>query len=113
MTTPTERLAVIYDSFKLAYSRRGEDLKAAASEEQANKILANVESLEKSYLDAAKHSLDATGDDVEKACIAASHAHAECKSAYASAQALAERIRLVARSATSVASLVSKASGKG
>lgn len=111
-TTAPERLAVIYDSYRLSYQNRAVDLKAAGTATQVQQILANVSSLEASYLDAAKKSLEATGDAVEEACAAAAAARDECTDAYAEAKQLAERIRLVAKSAKAVASLVIKASGK-
>lgn len=113
MTTATERLAVVYDSYKCVYAHRAQDLKEAATDEDVDRILANVDSLEGCYLAAAKQALDASGGEVEEAFAGARAAHGLVVKAYEDAIALAEKIRLVSSSARAVASLLAKAGRKG
>ena len=109
MSSPAERLGVIYDSYQRAYGRRAQDLKEADSEQQAQAVLDNIDSLEGSYLTAGKDLLDATGGAVEAAYQAATAARDQVEKAYQDAKALAQKITAVAHCASSVASLVEKA----
>ena len=109
MSTPTERLLLVHDAFSKAYARRAGDLKQATSNAQADRILRNVDSLETSYLKAAKQALDATGGEVEAAFRDAKAAQQAIDDAYQEAKALAERIRLVGSIAQSIGNLVRKA----
>jgi hypothetical protein len=107
-----DRIAVVYETFQAAYSRRAADLKEAKSKEQAAAILDNVDKLQIAYLEAAKQALDANGAAIEAAYQAAKAAAQEVEKAYQDAKGLADRIRAVAGAATAISQLVAKASGK-
>jgi hypothetical protein len=110
MSSPADRLMVIYNAYQDAYRRRASDLKSAMSNAQADAILANVEKLEAQYLKAAKASLEANGPNVEAAFEAAKAARNQVEGAYRDAKALPEKIRLVTDLTNAVTKLVSTAS---
>ena len=110
-STANERLTVIYDAYKAAFARRAADLRQARTTEQVQAIMANVDSLEGSYLDAARQSLDATGPDVEACYQAALSTTAAVEKAYSQGKALGERIRAVSGVVAAVGNLVTKAAG--
>lgn len=111
-SSATDRLSVIYAAYKSAYERRATDLKQAASTQEAQKILDNVEALERAYLKAARQALEANGPDVEAAYQAAKNACRNVDEAYGSAKSMADKIRAASAAVTAVTSLVKKASGK-
>ncbi len=110
-SSAADRLTVIYKAYKAAYSRRAADLKQAATADQVQAIMDNVDSLEGSYLDAARQSLDATGPDIEACYQSALSATQAVEKAYAQGKALAERITAVAGVVSAVGNLVTKAAG--
>jgi hypothetical protein len=110
-SSPADRLALIYQAYKDAFARRGMDLKDARTPDDAQAVLANVDDLERAYLDAARQALDANGDAVEAAYQAAKSAADAVDKAYREGQALAARITAVAGVATAVSNLLAKAAG--
>ena len=106
-----ERQALVYQSWKDAFDRRGEDLQAAQSREQAQAVLANIAKLEAAWLQAANDALDAGGPAIESAYQAAVAAKRQVDEAYAAAKSLAERIGKVGDLAGKVGDLVAKAKG--
>jgi hypothetical protein len=111
MSTPVERLELVHDAFSKAYQRRAQDLKEAGSTEEAERILDNLDLLERAYLRAARGALDANAGEVEQAFEAASVAREEVEEAYRRAKALPDRIRLVTSLALNIKDLVVKAAG--
>ena len=112
-STPAERLSVIYAAYKSAYARRAEDLKHVGSTEEAQRILDNVEALERAYLKAARQALEANGPAVEEAYQAAKDACAKVDQAYQQAKGMADKIRAASAAADAVTNLVKKASARG
>lgn len=110
-SSATDRLAVIYNAYKAAFSRRASDLKQATTAAQVQAIMDNVDALEGSYLDAARQSLDAKGADIEACYQAALSASQAVEKAYAQGQALAARIKAVSGVVTAVGNLVTTAAG--
>ena len=110
-SSPADRLDVIYQAYKAAFARRGFDLKDCQTADQAHAVLANVDALEQSYLDAARQALDANGPAVEAAYQAAKSASDAVEQAYQKGQALAARITAMAGIVTAVSNLVTKAAG--
>lgn len=110
-SSASQRLTVIYNAYKSAFARRASDLKQATTAEQVQAIMANVDALEGSYLDAARKSLDATGPDIEDCYQAALKTTAAVEKAYADGKALAERITAVSGVVAAVGNLVTKAAG--
>ncbi|HYW15741.1 MAG TPA: hypothetical protein VE891_06260 [Allosphingosinicella sp.] len=110
-STANERLTIIYNAYKSAFARRASDLKQATTAEQVQAIMDNVDSLEGSYLDAARKSLDATGPGIEACYQAALSTTAAVEKAYAQGKALAERITAVSGVVAAVGNLVTKAAG--
>ncbi len=110
-STANQRLTVIYNAYKIAFARRASDLREATTAEQVHAIMANVDALEGSYLDAARQSLDATGPDIEACYQAALSTTAAVERAYAQGKALAERITAVSGVVAAVGNLVTKAAG--
>jgi flagellar biosynthesis regulator FlaF len=110
-SSPADRVALVYAVYQAAAARRGRDLKAASSDEEAKAVLRNVEQLEIAYLDATKAALDATGPDVEAAFSAAQAAATAVDEAYARDRALPERLRAAAGAVTALSNLVGKAQG--
>jgi hypothetical protein len=110
-STASQRLTVIYNAYKSAFARRASDLKQATTAEQVQAIMDNVDSLEGSYLDAARKSLDASGPDIEACYQAALSTTAAVEKAYAQGKALAERITAVSGVVAAVGNLVTKAAG--
>lgn len=110
-SSPSQRLTVIYNAYKSAFARRASDLKQATTAEQVQAIMANVDALEGSYLDAARKSLDASGPDIEACYQAALTATEAVEKAYAQGKALAERITAVSGVVAAVGNLVTKAAG--
>ena len=64
MSTPDERLLLIFESYRNAYERRAGDWKKATTPKQAIAIAQNVEALERHYLDAARNALDKNSAEV-------------------------------------------------
>jgi hypothetical protein len=112
-SSATDRLSVVYQAYKSAFARRASDLKQATTAAQVQAIMDNVDSLEASYLDAARQSLDATGADIEACYQTALSATQKVEKAYADGKALAERITAVAGVVSAVGSLVTAAAGAG
>jgi hypothetical protein len=112
-SSANDRLTVIHQAYKSAFARRAADLKQATTSAQVQAIMDNVDSLEASYLDAARQSLDATGPDIEACYQAALSATQNVEKAYAQGQALAARITAVAGVVSAVGNLVTKAAGAG
>ncbi|MEO7827688.1 MAG: hypothetical protein ABIR60_11155 [Allosphingosinicella sp.] len=110
-SSANDRLTVIYKAYKSAFAHRSADLKQATTAEQVQAVMDNVDSLEGSYLDAARKSLDATGPDIEACYQAALSATVAVDKAYAQGKALAERITAVSGVVSAVGSLVTKAAG--
>lgn len=110
-SSAADRLTVIYNAYKAAFARRASDLKQATTAEQVQSIMDNVDSLEASYLDAARKSLDASGPDIEACYQAALSATRKVEQAYAQGQALAARIQAVSGVVAAVGNLVTKAAG--
>jgi hypothetical protein len=110
-STPQQCLALAYDAYNDAFQRRRADLKAAATDEQAEAVLANIAALENAYLTAAREALDRTGPAIESAYQAALDAKKQVDDAYAAAKDMGERIALVGDLANKVGDLVAKASG--
>jgi hypothetical protein len=110
-SSANDRLTVIYNAYKAAFARRAADLKQATTADQVQAIMANVDSLEGSYLDAARQSLDASGPDIEASYQAALSATQAVDKAYAQGKALAERITAVSGVVSAVGNLVTKAAG--
>lgn len=108
-TTPQERLFAIYDAYSKAYDRRPQDWKDAKTNAQAQAVFNNVQRLEGLYLKAAKQALEANGAAVEAAYVAATKAQQDIDEAYQSAQALAEKIRLVGSVIGKLGDLITKA----
>ena len=111
MSSPAERLQLVYQSYKNAYARRADDLKSAMTAEQAQAILDNVDSLESDYLNSARQSLDATGVQVETAFHDAVSAQTFVETAYNEAQEITHKIRAVTGCAEAISGLVSTAAG--
>lgn len=111
MTSAHDRLIELYQSYSDAYDRRAADLAAAQSPDQINAILANVNTLECAYLEAARNALDATGPAVEQAYADAQAARAAVDAAYQNARDIVEKIRVVGRLATKATALVKAAQG--
>lgn len=110
-SSPADRLALIYQAYKNAFARRGMDLRDAHDADSAQAVLANVDSLERSYLDAARQELGANGDAIEAAYQAAKSASDKVEKAYQQGQALAARITAVAGVANAVSNLLTEAAG--
>ena len=108
-SSPADRLQLIYEAYKAAFARRGTDLKQAQTADEAQAVLDNVDSLERSYLDAARQALDANGDTIEAAYQAAKAASDAVERAYQQGQQLAARINAVAGVASAVSNLLTKA----
>ena len=111
MSTPAERVELVHAAFSKAFQRRAQDLKEAASTEEAQQILDNLDVLETEYLKAAHAALDANSANVEQAFTAADTAKGQVEDAYARAKALPEKIRLVTSLAANVKKLVETATG--
>ena len=105
-SSSADRLQEIYTTYNIAFSRRASDLKEAASDAEADRILKNIEALESAYLRAAKQALDATGAAVEQAYQAAVTARKEVQKAYKQATKLASRIKAVGGAAKAMTNLV-------
>jgi hypothetical protein len=110
-TSPRDRLIEVYQSYSDAYARRADDLAAAQSPDQIRAILANVNALEATYLEAARNALDATGSVVEQAYADAQAARAAVDAAYQGAKDIVEKIRLVGSLAKKASALVKAAGG--
>lgn len=108
-STARDRLHLVYDAYSRAYDRRLQDWKEATTKAQADAISRNVDRLETQYLKAARQALDATGQDVEDAYLAAKSAQEDIDKAYEKAKALAEKIALVGKIVGKVGDLISKA----
>ena len=106
-----DRLIEVYQSYSDAYDRRAADLAAAQTPDQVSAILANVNTLECAYLEAARDALDATGPVVEQAYADAQAARAAVDAAYQAAKDIVEKIRLVGSVAKKVTALVKIAQG--
>jgi hypothetical protein len=111
-SSASQRLTVIYNAYKSAFARRAADLREATTADQVKAIMANVDSLEGSYLDAARKSLDATGPDIEACYQAALSTTQAVEKAYAQGKALAEKITAVSGVVAAVGNLVTKAAGQ-
>ena len=109
-STPAERLDLVCQAYKDALGRRPADLKQCQTAEQAQQVMANVDSLEIAYLDAVASALDANGPAVEAAYQAARDAADSVEQAYEKGQALAAKISAVAGVVTAVSTLVTTAS---
>jgi hypothetical protein len=112
MSTPQERLNEVFEAFSAARQRLSADLSEATDPAQVLAILANVDSLEDSFLRTAIAALNASGAAVEKSLRDARAARAAVEAAYADAKDIAEKIRLVAKGAKAVADLVKKAQAR-
>jgi hypothetical protein len=112
-STSDDRQALIYQSYKEAFERRGADLMAATSADEARDVMANISALEASWLEAANDALEANGPAIEGAYAAAVAAKKTVDDAYAANQALTARIAAVGDLAGKVGDLVTAASGKG
>ncbi|MGA9582227.1 MAG: hypothetical protein WBR13_09695 [Allosphingosinicella sp.] len=110
-STANDRLTVIYNAYRSAFARRAADLGEATATDEVHAIMANVDSLEGSYLDAARQSLDADGPDIEACYQTALSTTAAVEKAYAEGKALAERIAAVSGVVAAVGNLVTKAAG--
>ena len=108
-TSARDRLIEVSQSYGDAYDRRAADLAAAQSPDQINAILANVNTLECAYLEAARNALDATGPAVEQAYTDAQAARAAVNAAYQNAKDIVEKIRLVGSLAKKATALVKAA----
>jgi hypothetical protein len=108
-TSAQDRLLEVSQSYGDAYDRRAGDLAAAQSPDQINAILANVNTLEIAYLEAARNALDATGPAVEQAYTDAQEARAAVDAAYQNAKGIVEKIRLVGSVAKKATALVKAA----
>ena len=106
-----DRLIEVYKSYADAYDRRAGDLAAAQTPDQVSAILANVNTLECAYLEAARDALDATGPAVEQAYTDAQAARAAVDAAYQAAKGIVEKIRLVGGVAKKATALVKAAQG--
>lgn len=111
MSSAQDRLLEVYKSYGDAYDRRAADLAAAQSPDQINAILANVNTLECAYLEAAREALDATGPVVEQAYADAQAARAAVDAAYQQAKDIVTKIRLVGSLAKKATALVKAAHG--
>ncbi|HSI17284.1 MAG TPA: hypothetical protein VK980_05910 [Sphingomonas sp.] len=110
-STAQDRLMEVYQSYSDAYERRSDDLAAAQSPDQIKAILANVNTLEIAYLEAARNALDATGPAIEQAFTDAQTARAAVDAAYQNAKGIVEKIRLVGSLAKKATALVKAAHG--
>lgn len=110
-TSAQQRLLEVSQSYGDAYDRRAADLAAAQSPDQIRAILANVDTLEIAYLEAARCALDATGPAVEQAYADAQAARAAVDAAYQAAKDIVEKIRLVGSVAKKATALVKAARG--
>ncbi|HEX6376399.1 MAG TPA: hypothetical protein VFZ91_11855 [Allosphingosinicella sp.] len=104
-----DRLAIIAATYQTAMDRRADDIAQAQSDEQADAIRRNLETLELAYLKAERAGLQACGADVEAAYQSARTAADDVSRAYRQGHQLADRIRAVAGAATAVTNLVAKA----
>jgi len=109
-SSPAERLDLVCQAYKDALARRPDDLKQCQTAEEAQQVMANVDSLEIAYLDAVASALAANGPEVEASYQAAKDAADAVEQAYQQGQALAARITAVAGVVTAVSNLVTKAS---
>jgi hypothetical protein len=112
-STPEDRLAVILQAYSIARDQQDNDIAEAGSDEEADAIRANLNSLELTYLKAERSALEANGPAVEACYQAAEAATNQVAKAYKSGAALADRIRAVSGAVTAVASLAAKASVLG
>jgi hypothetical protein len=112
-STNQDRQALVYQSYKDAFERRGDDLMAATSKAEAQAVIANCSALEAEWLKAANEALDANGPAIEGAYQAAAAAKKGVDDAYAANAALTARIAAVGDLAGKVGDLVTAASGKG
>ena len=106
-----ERLSLIYEVYRSALQRRGQDMEEAGADAQAKRrIRENVDNLEIAWLDAVTQSLAATGPAVEEAYEKAVAAKKAIDDALKAEKGLYERIGLVGDLVGKIGDLVSKAS---
>lgn len=110
MTTRDERLAEIYRVYNDAWTHHTADLAEAATPAETDAVMQNLRAAETSYLEAAHQSLSETGPAVEQAYDAAKQANDAVTSAREAQQALAERLRLMAKATIRISELI-KAAG--
>lgn len=109
MSDSKDRLFEVHAAFSRARDQRASDLKEANTDADVDLILENVDALQAEYFRAALKAMDRTGPQVEQAYEAAKRANAAVAKALAEAKALPERIRLTAKLADKVATLVKAA----
>ena len=110
VSSPQQRLDVIFQTYCTARDQRAADIKDAQSDAEADAVRANVNALDLAYLRAERAGLEANGAAVEAAYQAAKTAADQVTAAYNSGKALADRIRTVSSAVTAFSSLITKAS---
>jgi len=106
MSSDQDRLTVIYEAYQAARMNKVPDLKAATTNAEVDAILANLDKLHASYLEAIDANLKATGADIEAAYEAAKAANKAVTDARKHAQHIPDLINKTAALADKIGGLL-------
>ena len=111
MSSAQDRLSEIYDAYQIAKANKVPDLKAATTTAQVDAILANIDKLHASYLEAIDADLKATSANIEAAFEAARAANGAVTDARKAAQKLPDLINKTTALADKIGGLLKAVAG--